>query len=224
MAAAAQRHSGRAEPRTGGGGRPRSAPGRAARPLRAKAAASLRASLRMRRLRRAAPAPPPTRPASAARGSGGDGCHGSSQRPPRCHARNAAQSRALARPECAPIGGRNAGGAGETAFFVSFNEWPEQTPLTPYTTNELAQSARPAVRREGPPSRAVQRCAVFARRRTAADELRYTFTAVHGRPVPWACPFLTTRVTRSPALLLLRCTPIGQAVLTFIPSALHSGS
>lgn len=66
--------------------------------------------------------------------------------------------------------------------------------------------------------------AVFARRRTAADELRYTFTAVHGRPVPWACPFLTTRVTRSPALLLLRCTPIGQAVLTFIPSALHSGS
>lgn len=119
MAAAAQRHSGRAEPRTGGGGRPRSAPGRAARPLRAKAAASLRASLRMRRLRRAAPAPPPTRPASAARGSGGDGCHGSSQRPPRCHARNAAQSRALARPECAPIGGRNAGGvggAGETAF------------------------------------------------------------------------------------------------------------
>lgn len=66
--------------------------------------------------------------------------------------------------------------------------------------------------------------AVFARRRTGADELRYTFTAVHGRPVPWACPFLTTRVTRSPSLLLLRCTPIGQAVLTFIPSALQNGS
>lgn len=128
-------------------------------------------------------------------------------------------------------------GRGKPPSFVSFNEWPEQTPLTPYTTNELAQSARPAVRREGPPSRAVQRCAVFARRvcsprllaafarrRTGADELRYTFTAVHGRPVPWACPFLTTRVTRSPALLLLRCTPIGQAVLTFIPSALQNGS
>lgn len=115
-------------------------------------------------------------------------------------------------------------GRGKPPSFVSFNEWPEQTPLTPDTTNQLAHSARPAVRREGPPSRAVQRCAVFARRRTAADELRYTFTAVHGRPVPWACPFLTTRVTRSPALLLLRCTPIGQAVLTFIPSALHSGS
>lgn len=50
-------------------------------------------------------------------------------------------------------------GRGKPPSFVSFNEWPEQTPLTPYTTNELAHSARPAVRREGPPSRAVQRCA-----------------------------------------------------------------
>jgi len=55
-------------------------------------------------------------------------------------------------------------GRGKPPSFVSFNEWPEQTPLTPDTTNQLAHSARPAVRREGPPSRAVQRCAVFARR------------------------------------------------------------
>lgn len=228
MAAAAQRHSGRAEPRTGGGGRPRSAPGRAARPLRAKAAASLRASLRMRRLRRAAPAPPPTRPASAARGSGGDGCHGSSQRPPRCHARNAAQSRALARPECAPIGGRNAGGvggAGETAF-LRFLQRVARADAAHSRHDQSARAQRAAGRAAGGSSLAGGAAlrAVFARRRTGADELRYTFTAVHGRPVPWACPFLTTRVTRSPALLLLRCTPIGQAVLTFIPSALHSGS